>query len=728
MLPQCNKALVSAATQVVSTAWRRMPPYSMSAAPPLPAHDRTLVSAIWPLLLIMTLMLTLSLLSVLVVSGLRAYTYGQDRWSIGEHEAFDQLGRYAGEGDEQHFQQFLTSMAVPQGDEVARRQLQRAHPDYARARAGLLAGGNAPADITSLIVLFRLFQNYPLMAHAIAVWGEADTLIDAIQQSGAALHAQVASGHPDPEAVRALVARVDDLHRRVVPLEEDFGESIGTTSREIGLLLLFVLPVGSGVLVLAGVTLSRVQLERDERMANALRDLAASLQHQATHDSLTGLTNRADFETHLETAIAAGVRGERQWWLLYFDLDQFKVINDTCGHAAGDELIQKVAWLVRAQLAPGDVFARVGGDEFGVLLPLRDRPTALAVADNIRRQISSLRFQSGVRMFAVSASLGMLALDDTVPSVGDALSAADQACYLAKDNGRNRVQIYHPNDKQVQTRRGEMHWVERLHAALEEERFTLMAQEIRPVGARLDRRIGYEMLLRMVGANGELIAPMAFIPAAERYGLMPRLDRWVIARACRELARLGASGGGRVPTCMVNLSGTSVCDLHLAEYIADCLAQNRLSGAQLGFELTETAAVANLAQASQLMTRLRAMGCPIALDDFGSGMSSFSYLRNLPIDFLKIDGAFIRNINTDPIDFAMVETIHRIGGIMGVRTVAESVENESVLAALALIGVDYAQGFHISRPVPVDQIQLLALPQAPSAPVRKAVVGPGGTR
>ena len=171
-----------------------------------------------------------------------------------------------------------------------------------------------------------------------------------------------------------------------------------------------------------------------------------------------------------------------------------------------------------------------------------------------------------------------------------------------------------------------------------------------------------------------------------------------------------------------------MCDLHLAEYIADCLAQNRLSGAQLGFELTETAAVANLAQASQLMTRLRAMGCPIALDDFGSGMSSFSYLRNLPIDFLKIDGAFIRNINTDPIDFAMVETIHRIGGIMGVRTVAESVENESVLAALALIGVDYAQGFHISRPVPVDQIQLLALPQAPSAPVRKAVVGPGGTR
>lgn len=216
----------------------------------------------------------------------------------------------------------------------------------------------------------------------------------------------------------------------------------------------------------------------------------------------------------------------------------------------------------------------------------------------------------------------------------------------------------------------------------------------------------------MIAADGGLIAPMAFIPAAERYGLMPRIDRWVIERVCRELARLRA-GGDPLPTCMVNLSGTSVCDPRLADYIADCLSRNNLRGMQLGIELTETAAVANLTQASQLMTRLRAMGCPIALDDFGSGMSSFSYLRNLPIDFLKIDGAFIRNIDTDPIDFAMVETIHRIGGIMGVRTVAESVENESVLEALALIGVDFAQGFHIRQPVPLEQLQLIGPPETP---------------
>jgi diguanylate cyclase (GGDEF)-like protein len=702
--------------------------------PPVPsptAPDRSLVSAIWPLLLMMTLMLLLSLVSVLVVSGLRAYTYGQGRWSIGEHQAVEQLRLYALAGQEVNYRRFRGELAAPQGDELARSQLLLPHPDFALARRGLLAGGNAPEDINSLIVLFRLGRHYPLMAHAVAVWGAADTLIDAIGHTGDLLHAQIAGGHPDAQQVRVLVAQINELHRRAVPLAEEFGATVGIASRQIGRLVLVVLPLGCALLLLAGVSLSRNQFQRDERMAGALRDLASSLHYQATHDALTDLTNRAEFEALLAGAIAEKVRGEAHWWLLYFDLDQFKIINDTCGHAAGDQLIQKVSWLVRAQLRPDDVLARLGGDEFGVLLPGRTREAALALADDIRLQIGGLRFQSMERMFAVSASVGMLALDETVPAVNDALSGADQACYLAKDNGRNRVQIYHPDDKQVQVRHGEMRWVERLQTALDEERFTLVAQEIRPLGARAEHsrqqpQQRFEMLLRMVTPDGELIAPMAFIPAAERYGLMPRVDRWVIARTCRELARL-RSGDGPLPTCMVNLSGTSVCDPQLAEYIADCLGQNHLSGSHLGFELTETAAVANLASASQLMTQLRAMGCPIALDDFGSGMSSFSYLRNLPIDYLKIDGAFIRKIGTDPIDFAMVETIHRIGGIMGVHTVAESVENESVLAALALIGVDFVQGFHIGRPMPLEQIRL-ALQRRPLPSPLKSVVGPGGTR
>jgi diguanylate cyclase (GGDEF)-like protein len=704
-------------------------PGSPAASPP--AHDRTLVSAIWPLLLIMALMLMLSLLSVLVISGLRAYVYGQARWAIGENQAVEQLRSYATDGDEATYQRYLESLAVPVGDRIARQQLQRPHPDYALARRGLLAGGNAPADITAMMVLFRLFAWQPLIAHAVAIWSTADTFIAGVQRNGDLLHAQIVGGHPDPQAIRALLARVDDLHRGVVPVVEEFGATLGTASRQIGALLLIVLPLSCALLLLGGVSLSRFQLRRDERMATALRDLATSLRYQATHDSLTDLTNRAEFEVLLKAAIAAGVRGETHCWLLYFDLDQFKVINDTCGHAAGDELLKKVSWLVRSQLHPDDVLARLGGDEFGVLLPQRTHDAALLLADDIRQQISGLRFQFMERMFSVSASLGMLALDDTVPSVNDALSGADQACYLAKDNGRNRVQVYHADDAQVQVRHGEMRWVERLHAALEENRFAVVAQEIRPVGTRADcanpappRR--FEMLLRMVGPDGALIAPMAFIPAAERYGLMPRVDRWVIARVCRELARL-RSDGEPLPICMVNLSGTSVCDPALADYIAECLRTNALAGTHLGFELTETAAVANLAQASHLMTRLRTMGCPIALDDFGSGMSSFSYLRNLPIDFLKIDGAFIRDISTDPIDYAMVETIHRIGGIMGVYTVAEGVENESVLAALALIGVDFAQGFHVRGAVPLEQIKHSAPPGQHSS-ARKAVVGPGGTR
>ncbi len=409
-----------------------------------PAHDRTLVSAIWPLLLIMTLMLLLSLLSVLVVSGLRAYTYGQARWAIAENQAVDQLRTYGADGAEATYRRYQEEMAVPMGDRVAREQMQRPHPDYALVRRGLLAGGNAPADITALIVIFRLFEHQPLMAHAITLWSTADSLIVSVQANGDLLRAQFTGGHPDAQRVRALLTRVDELHRRVVPMEQEFGATLGTASRQIGQLLLIVLPLGCAVLLLAGVSRSRAQLRRDERMASALRALADSLRYQATHDSLTNLTNRAEFEVLLHKAIAARVRGATHWWLLYFDLDQFKVINDTCGHAAGDELLQKVSWLVRTRLQPDDVLARLGGDEFGVLLPGRSRAGALALADDIRQQISGLRFHFTNRMFAVSASLGMLALDDAVPSVGDALSGADQACYLAKDNGRNRVQIYHP--------------------------------------------------------------------------------------------------------------------------------------------------------------------------------------------------------------------------------------------------------------------------------------------
>ncbi len=438
------------------------------------------------------------------------------------------------------------------------------------------------------------------------------------------------------------------------------------------------------------------------------RAMAARLEHQATHDPLTGLANRREFEARLVAAIEDYRARGTQYALLYLDLDQFKVINDTCGHAAGDGLIRKIAWLIGDELRNTDVLARLGGDEFGALLCGIHCDDALSLADGIRRRIAEMRFEWEGRIFAVNASIGLIVVDSTLATVGDALSAADQACYLAKDSGRNRVQLYRPDDQQVQSRRGEMRWVERVNAALDTESFVLVAQEIRAVGATqhpsprspLHR---YELLVRLVAPDGSWVPPMAFIPAAQRYGLMPRVDRWVIAQACRELAAL-RSQGYWLPVCMINLSGASVSDPSLSDYISGCIKQYSLPGAQIGFELTETAAIGNLASASQLMTRLRGLGCPIALDDFGSGMSSFSYLKTLPIDFLKIDGAFVRDICADPVDRAVVEAIQRIGRVMGIETIAESVEDEAALKALTEIGVDYVQGYHVAKPAPLNEL------------------------
>lgn len=449
-----------------------------------------------------------------------------------------------------------------------------------------------------------------------------------------------------------------------------------------------------------GVTSGIVLMLRDITQERAL---ASRLEYQATHDALTGLHNRSEFEARLATAIELEARTGGDASLLYIDLDQFKVINDTCGHATGDELIRQVAWLVRGELRESDLLARLGGDEFGVLLPGCTLAHAAEIADLVRQRIEELRFRWEDKLFVVNASIGVVALGTLLPTVNAAMSAADHACYHAKDSGRNRITVYRPDDQQMQNRHGDMRWVERLHAALDEDSFVLVAQEIHPVAAQggspstgAERR--YELLLRMVDAEGELIAPMAFIPAAERYGLMPRIDRWVVTNACRELRAL-RSRGVSLPICMINLSGASVSDLSLAEHVQDCLAENELEAAAIGFEVTETAAIGSLGSAAQLMARLRELGCSIALDDFGSGMSSFSYLKALPIDFLKIDGVYVRNLTTDAIDLALVESIQRIARLMGLKTVAECVEDAATLEALLLIGVDYAQGYHLHRPI-----------------------------
>jgi diguanylate cyclase (GGDEF)-like protein len=679
----------------------------------------------WPLLAIILLMLVISIASVQVVSWTRAYAGGLAIWVASENRAAFELDEYEESGDAAAYQRFRRELAVPLALGKARMMLLGEQPDLALVHRSFLAGHIPKEDVSGLIHMFRLSRYHPHMMRAIDIWTEADGYVLELDRLGAQLHAEYTRARPDPMRVAELAAQADGAQARIVPLAMDFGLSVGKAGRQIVALLMIVMPLITALMVAIGLAVFRVHGRRAARAAQELRELTARLEHQATHDPLTGLANRRHFEAMLAAAIADCQRSGSSAGLLYFDLDQFKVVNDTCGHAAGDELIRQVAWRVQRLAGVGGTLGRLGGDEFGLLLPGMAEKEGMLFAERIRELIAEQRFYWNGKTFAFGASIGVLVLDASVSSVADALSAADQACYMAKDNGRNRVQLYHPADRELQQRRGELHWIERLQAALDNDGFELVAQEIRPLaytprdrGAQ-PRRRRFELLLRMIGADGQMVAPMAFIPAAERYGLMPRIDRWVIGRACRELAALRA-GGRPLPTCMVNLSGASASDPELADYVAECLRANGLEGAHFGFELTETVAVGNLAACSLLMSRLRGLGCIIALDDFGTGMSSFSYLRNLPIDLLKIDRAFIHNVDKDPIDHALVETIQRIAGIMGVRTVAEGVESEEVLAVLALIGVDFAQGMHVRRPVPLVQIHEEVVRSGDTSNIRRA--------
>lgn len=669
----------------------------------------------WPLLLIMAAMLALSLLSIQIVAWTGAYAHGHSLWAMAEHQAVSELRSYAYGRDPANWERFEAEVRVPLGDREARRQLESDSPDYDRVRQGFLEGRVPEEDIPGLIRLFRLFGFHPLVARAIRAWAEADARIVELVDVGAQLHAEIGDGMPDGARVRALISQVDRIHGEIAPLLREFGNVLREAQKRIVLLLLVVLPLCAVALVGVGVAIGRALNRRAKAAARALSLLTRRLEHRATHDALTGLANRTAFEARLAQCLAAASKAGDDWTLLYLDLDQFKIVNDTCGHAAGDALIRRVGGLLREAVVPGSIVARLGGDEFGLLMPGSPPREAAQIAERIRDQLESFRFAWESRTFAISVSIGVLPLDGGVATVAEAFSAADQACFLAKDHGRNRVWLYRPDDREVQQRRGEMGWVERLQKALDSDAFVLVAQEIRPVAQpQCPGSRHVELLLRIVDEDGELVPPMAFIPSAERYGLMPRIDRWVIARACRELAALRARGAP-LPVCMINLSGTSASDPGLADYVADCLREHRLAPSLIGLELTETAAVANLEACCELMARLRALGCPTALDDFGAGMSSFSYLRRLPVDLLKIDRGFIRNIGSDAIDYALVETIQRIAGIMGMRTVAEGVENAAVMDRLALIGVDFAQGFHLHRPVPLSQIDLAPTPEVTGA-------------
>jgi len=431
------------------------------------------------------------------------------------------------------------------------------------------------------------------------------------------------------------------------------------------------------------------------------RQYAAELSYQASHDALTGLINRREFEHRLSRLQNPSTAGQPQHVLMYLDLDQFKVVNDTCGHAAGDELMRQVSALLQSRLREGDTLARLGGDEFGVLLQNCTADNALRLAEALRRSITQHLFIWQARSFSIGVSIGLVNLANDEMTLAEMLSAADSACYMAKEKGRNRVQVYHRDDADISGRKGEMQWVGRIQQALEEDRFCLYAQEIAPIGTADFDGKHIELLIRMIDEQGQLVAPMAFIPAAERYNLMPDIDRWVVRTAFGNLAQMRDAGQWQVQDlCAINISGATLSDEGALQFVIDQFIESGIAHSSICFEITETAAISVIAKAARFMHELRKLGCKFSLDDFGAGMSSFAYLKHLPVDFLKIDGAFVKDMVTEPIDAAMVEAINRIGHVMGKRTIAEFVENQDVLAALRLIGVDYAQGFGIARPAP----------------------------
>lgn len=441
---------------------------------------------------------------------------------------------------------------------------------------------------------------------------------------------------------------------------------------------------------------------------SAARELNRKLSWQATHDALTGLVNRVEFERHLQLALDNAHATGAEHAICFLDLDQFKVVNDSCGHVAGDELLRELTEILKSRVRSSDVLARLGGDEFGLLLHGCSLERAQQIAREMLQGVGDFRFRWDGQSFSVGMSIGLVSMTRKTESTRVVLSAADAACFAAKENGRNRIQAYSPQDADLAQRREQMGWVARLSRALDEDRLVLHHQPYLGLSAESGEAKHVELLLRMIDEDGGLVLPGTFIPVAERYNLMSALDRWVIRAAMAGYDKLvGRYGPGVVMS--INLSGASVTDETLAATIIQRARDAGVPPSAVCFEITETTAVNHLRRAAAFMSTLKALGFRFALDDFGSGMSSFAYLKALPVDYLKIDGSFVRDIASDRVSRTLTEAMNQIGHAMDLRTIAECVESEGVLQALRAVGVDYAQGHVIARPMPIDVRQGLRL-------------------
>jgi len=433
------------------------------------------------------------------------------------------------------------------------------------------------------------------------------------------------------------------------------------------------------------------------------RSMARQLEYHASHDALTGLINRREFEARLDHGLLTAREETKQHICMYLDLDQFKIVNDTCGHVAGDELLRQLSGMLQGQLRGSDTLARLGGDEFGVLLEGCSIEEGSRIANKIRALVREHRFVWEDKTFEIGVSIGIVSIDEESIDIATVLSQADVACYAAKDLGRNRIHVYEESDEDMSRRHDEIKRVSQIIRALEEDRLELYFQEIRPLEHAPSGDFHIEILVRMLDESGGLIRPDAFLPAAERYNLMPAVDRWVVRTTFEWYSR---HAEGMNTQCVINLSGTTLSDKDFLDFVRVQFREKKIPPSSICFEITETAAISNLSAATEFMGQLKEFGCKFSLDDFGSGLSSFAYLKSLPVDYLKIDGGFVRDMLTDPVDLTMVSAINEVGQSMGLQTIAEYAESESIVRELSRLAVDYAQGYGVARPKPLRLLKL----------------------
>lgn len=436
-----------------------------------------------------------------------------------------------------------------------------------------------------------------------------------------------------------------------------------------------------------------------------LRGMERWMEYESSHDSLTGLINRQQFEERLQAALDSTQDSEQRHVLCYLDLDQFKLINDTHGHAAGDQLLKEISVLLKECLGDDDSLARLGGDEFGFILQHSTMDKATRAAKALCRAVRDFQYVWEDKPFEVGVSIGLLPITSQWHDLAEIMRVADSACSVAKEQGRNRVHVYQPRDLALRQREGEMRWIQRIRHALAEGGFLLYCQNIVPLAVdKSGKRVNdthYEILLRMRDDDGKIVRPAAFIAAAERYHLMPAIDRWVVSEALQLLSERRQRGEGN-GIFAINVSGQSLDDDEFLGFVVDKLHHSDVPPEMICFEITETVAATNLTVVQRFISILRGMGCRFALDDFGRGISSFAYLKNLKVDYLKIDGMFVKDLAEDEVGHAMVESINHIGHIMGMQTIAEFVESQEVLEKLIALGVDHVQGYELGRPRPLQ--------------------------